>query len=205
MSKNEKPKLILTDADGVLFNWVAGFNTFMEIRGHTSVTESEYSVSKRYNIPKDLAFNLIKEYNEGPLIEFLEPLKDSAEYVKKLADHGFRFVCVTALSNHPEAGVRRTKNIKKVFGDVFDGVHCIGMGELKYEFLNQHWKDSGLFWIEDTTHQAEAGLAAGLKPILIEHSYNEIYLVDKYPSVGNETPWKEIYNLICAEYNIAPS
>jgi FMN phosphatase YigB (HAD superfamily) len=199
---NEKPKIILTDADGVLFNWIAGFNTFMEMRGHTALTQSEYSVSKKYNIPKDVAFNLIKEYNEGPLIEFLEPFRDSKEYVKKLADHGFRFVCVTSLSNNPEAGVRRIKNIKNIFGDVFDEVHCIGMGELKFELLNQKWKDTDLFWIEDTTHQAEAGLAAGLKPVLIKHSYNEIYPADKFVTVSNETPWVEIYNLICAEYGI---
>lgn len=195
-------KVILTDADGVLFNWVDGFNTFMELRGHKSISESEYSVSKKYNISKDDAFKLIKEYNEGPLIEFLEPLRDSKEYVKKLAELDFRFICVTALGTHPEAAVRRNKNINRLFGNVFDEVHCIGMGELKYEILNQRWKDTGLFWIEDTTHQAEAGLNAGLKPILIKHSYNEVYPTEKFITVGNETPWQEIYNIITTEHGI---
>jgi FMN phosphatase YigB (HAD superfamily) len=194
-------KLILTDADGVLFNWVGGFNTFMELRGHKSISDTEYSVSKKYNISKDDAFKLIKEYNEGPLIEFLEPMRDSVEYVKKLAGDGFRFICVTSLSSNLEAALRRNRNIRRVFGDVFDEVHCIGMGELKLEILTKNWKDSGLFWIEDTTHQADAGLAAGLKPILIRHSYNEMYEA-KYPTVGNEKPWAEIYDIICAEYGI---
>lgn len=195
-------KIILTDCDGVLLNWVKGFDTFMKLRGHISISDAEYSVSKKYGISKEEAFSLIKEYNEGPLIEFLEPLRDSKEYIKKLADHNFRFICVTALSTHSEAAVRRNKNIKKLFGDVFNEVHCIGMGELKFEILNQKWKDSGLYWIEDTTHQAEAGLNAGLKPILVKHTYNEVYPTEKFLTVGNEKPWAEIYDIITAAYGI---
>jgi beta-phosphoglucomutase-like phosphatase (HAD superfamily) len=63
------------------------------------------------------------------------------------------------------------------------------------------WLDTGYFWIEDHVNQAEAGHKAGLKAVLIKHPYNSHYTTDLFPSVSNNTPWKEIYNMVQKEYN----
>ena len=65
------------------------------------------------------------------------------------------------------------------------------------------WADSKYFWIEDHMRQAEAGHEAGLRTILIKHPYNKHYYTDLFPIVSYETPWKEIYSIITAEYNQA--
>ena len=198
----EKERIILSDCDGVLVNWNKGFESFMETKGHPKIadTEDDYSMAIRHGVNTLTAQALIKEYNEGPCIADLEPFADSIEYVKKLADDGFRFIVVTSISDAPEAKFYRTKNLAKLFGDVFDDIHCITMGASKAHIL-MNWADTGYFWIEDHMRQAEAGYEAGLKTILIDHPYNTHYNTDLFPKVSVTTPWKEIYDIITTEYN----
>jgi len=198
-------KIILTDADGCLVNWNASFTKFMIEKGHPQVpnTEHDYSISSRHNISTKLAMEFVKEFNEGPEIEHLAPFADSVKYVGKLAQLGFRFIVVTSISSHPDAKVRRTQNLKNIFGDVFDEVHCIEQGASKANIL-MNWADTGYFWIEDHMRQAEAGHEAGLKTILINHPYNSHYKTDLFPTVSYDKPWREIYERICTEYNLMP-
>lgn len=198
-------RVILTDADGCLVNWNKGFIKFMEEKGLPQIpnTDHEYSISTRHNISTTRAMELVKEFNEGPHIEFLEPFADSVKYVNKLAQLGFRFIVVTSISSHPDAKIRRTKNLQNLFGNVFDDVHCIEQGASKANILLT-WADTGYFWIEDHMRQAEAGHEAGLRTILINHPYNSHYKTDLFPSVSYTTPWKEIYEKICTEYNFMP-
>jgi FMN phosphatase YigB (HAD superfamily) len=196
-------KVILTDADGVLVTWLDGFEKFMDFKGYqvTPNTRHEYAMADRYNITVSRSFELVREYNESSFIEDLPPFMDSTEYIPKLVDHGFKFICVSSLSSNPEAAKCRKKNLETLFGDNFLDVLCLEMGSFKGPTLEQ-WKDSGLFWIEDHIKNAEAGHNLGLKTILIQHDHNQHYDTNEFPIVGPENPWKEIYELICKEYNL---
>ena len=196
-------KIILTDADGCLVNWNAGFCKYMAFLGVPQLpgTDSDYAISIRHGITSTQAIGFIKEFNEGRRIADLEPLSDSVEYVSKLADKGFRFIVVTSISDAPMAHHYRTKNLNGIFGDVFDEINCIEMGLSKAAIL-QRWAGTGYFWIEDHMRQAEAGHEAGLKTILINHPYNSHYKTDLFPTVSNITPWREIHDMVCKEYNL---
>lgn len=198
-------KIILTDVDGCLLNWNDAFDRFMGAKGQPRIpnTDHEYSISARHNVSTTFAMECVKEFNEGPAIEHLEPFRDSVKYVQKLAQLGFRFIVVTSISSHPGAKIRRTKNLHNVFGDIFDEIHCIEQGASKAQIL-LNWADTGYFWIEDHMRQAEAGNEAGLKTILINHPYNTHYKTDLFPTVSYETPWREIYERICTEYDFMP-
>lgn len=198
-------KLILTDCDGVLLNWNDGFNKFMSQKGFPQIpnTDHEYNISVRHNISTKDALKFMREYNEGEGVEHLEPFADSVKYVNKLSRLGFRFIVVTSISNHPDAKIRRVRNLENVFGKVFDDVHCIEMGASK-AFTLMEWADTGYFWIEDHMRQAEAGYEAGLRPILINHPYNTHYKTDLFRTVSYETPWKNIFDIVCTEYNLVP-
>jgi len=50
--------------------------------------------------------------------------------------------------------------------------------------------------------QAEAGYEAGLRTVLISHPYNSHYKTDLFPTVSYKSPWEEIYNMVCKEYNL---
>lgn len=196
-------KVILTDADGVLVKWEAGFELFMVEKGYPRVanTKKEYSISIRHGITNKQAMEFVKEFNESEDIATLFPFADSVHYVKKLADLGFRFIVVTSISSHPDAKKYRTENLVNLFGDVFDEIHCIEQGASKANILTT-WADTGYFWIEDHMRQAEAGHEIGLKTILIQHPYNEHYKTDLFPTVSFEKPWEEIFSIVCKEYNI---
>lgn len=197
-------KIILTDADGVLLKWNEAFEKFMATRGfpRNPGTENDYSIAVRFKGADDvMAHELVREFNESALVAELEPFADSVTYVKKLADKGFRFTVVTSISDAPAAAVYRTQNLKAIFGDVFDEIICIKMGASKAATL-QRWLGKGYFWIEDHMRQAEAGYEAGLRTVLISHPYNAHYKTDLFPTVSYETPWKEIYELVCHKYEL---
>ncbi len=195
-------KIILTDCDGVLLQWEDAFEQFVLSKGHERVpdTETEYSMAIRYGITVKQAQLYIKEYNESDAMASLEPFADSVEYVAELASLGFRFIAVTSLSDHPDAKIHRTQNLKNLFGDVFDDVVCLKMGASKAHVLMQ-WADTGYFWIEDHMRQAEAGHEVGLRTVLINHPYNSHYRTDLFPIVSHESPWEEIYHLVCDTYH----
>lgn len=199
----KKEKLILTDCDGVLVNWNAGFARYMASRGFPQIpnTDSEYSISIRHGISSHQAVECIKEFNESRHIADLNPFADSVDNVLTLSNLGFRFIVVTSLSEHPDAHEYRTTNLKNIFGDVFDEIRCIEQGASKAATLLE-WADTGYFWIEDHMRQAEAGHEAGLKTVLINHPYNSHYKTDLFPTVSFETPWAEIVNMVRKEYNL---
>jgi FMN phosphatase YigB (HAD superfamily) len=196
-------KLILTDVDGCLVFWNNSIRPFMELKGYKENTlhKDDYHLSLRYAVSPEIEWALVKEFNESTWIETIEPYADSVEYVKKLAKKGFRFIAVTSLSDHPVAVESRKKNLYNLFGDVFDEVICLSQGKNKYEQLLR-WKDSGLFWIEDHAGQAEAGLRAGLRPVLIDHPYNSYYHKTDFAKVSHINPWEQIHDMICKEYKI---
>ena len=196
-------KIILTDVDGVLLCWEDGFDAFIKNKGYQRIpnTDTEYSMAVRYGITVKQSMDYVKEYNEGEAMSCLLPFADSVKYVTKLANKGFRFIAVTSMSDNPGAKTRRTQNLKNLFGDVFDEVVCLEMNASKAHAL-MRWADSGYFWIEDHMRQAEAGHEAGLRTVLINHSYNSHYTTDLFSIVSHEHPWEEIYKMVCEAYGI---
>jgi|AntAceMinimDraft_11_1070367.scaffolds.fasta_scaffold36923_3 FMN phosphatase YigB (HAD superfamily) len=198
-----KQKIILTDCDGVLVNWNAGFIKYMAELGHVESPDGDqyYRIEDRYGVTSDVALKCITDYNHSPFIATLPAYMDSVKYVKALAEEGFRFVVITSLSSLPDARVYRMENLKNLFGDIFLEVICIGLGEPKDSVLKS-WENSGLFWIEDHIENSEAGHKLGLKSILVQHGHNSKYDTDHFPIVGPGCPWETIYNLVQNEYGI---
>jgi len=195
-------KIILTDCDGVLVNWNDGFDKFMLEQGYPRIpwTDHEYSIAVRHGITHQQAQKFVAEFNESSRIANLGPFADSVEYVKKLADEGFRFIVVTSISDAPQANFYRTQNLISIFGDIFDEIVCLEMGISKAHEL-QRWAGTGYFWIEDHMRQAEAGYEVGLRTILINHPYNAHYGTDLFPKVSYKSPWQEIYAMVHNVYD----
>lgn len=191
-------KIILTDCDGVLLNWEYAFCVWMEQHGHTQIKNGneEYNISKRFNIAESTGKQLVKQFNESAAMGFLPALRDSRYYVKRLhEEHGYEFHCITSMSLDPNAKKLRQMNLDKMFGPTaFPVLHCLDTGADKDEFLDEHYGDSGLYWIEDKMANAIAGLNVGLNPILIEHGWN--MNDDLLVGIKKVVNWKEIYEHI---------
>lgn len=193
-------RIILTDADGCLFNWNAAFNKFMHEEGFTAIPEEvdNYSVMARYGIESHVKMDMVKEFNHSDRIANLEPYADAKEYVDLLNSEGYKFIVITSLSEKPSAYDYRAQNLEECFGDAIIGLHCLRIGVHKGRKLRQ-WQDTGLFWIEDHVENAAAGARIGLRSIVIDHPYNVDYDHHDhlhYARTSKETPWADIYEII---------
>ena len=111
-------KVILTDADGVLFNWKYAFDVYAEKRGYVMVDKNVYDIAECYGIEKKEAKRLVRDFNESAAIGYLPPLRDAIHYVKKIHEElGYVFHCITSLSDDENAQRLRTMNLKKLFGE----------------------------------------------------------------------------------------
>ena len=192
-------RLILVDSDGVLLDWEYAFNIWMQEHGFEEVPGSKlsYEMSERYGIPKEQVRKLIRLFNESAAIGFLPALRDAMYYVKRLhEEHGYRFHCITSLSTDPNAVRLREMNLAKLFGKTaFERVVCLPTGADKNEALEEY-RDTGCYWIEDKPVNAEAGLAVGLRPLVMEHGHNLHYYHEHIPLMKN---WREIYAKITGQ------
>ena len=192
-------RLILADCDGVLLDWEYAFNIWMQEHGFEEVPGSKlsYEMDERYGIPKEQVRKLIRLFNESAAIGFLPALRDAMYYVKRLhEEHGYRFHCITSLSTDPNAVRLREMNLAKLFGKTaFERVLCLPTGADKNEALEEY-RDTGCYWIEDKPVNAEAGLAAGLRPLIIEHGHNLHYYHEHITLVKN---WRDVYEIVTSQ------
>lgn len=191
-------KIILTDCDGVLLNWEYAFNVWIQSHGYKMVEggANYYDMGQRYGLSKEEAKEKCRIFNESAAIGFLPSLRDAMYYVKRLhEEHGYTFHCITSLSLDPSAYKLRKMNLEKMFGlTAFTKLVCLDTGADKDEFLDEHYADTGYYWIEDKMENAIAGLNVGLQPILIEHGHN---MNDSVPvGMKKVVKWKEIYEYI---------
>jgi len=191
-------KLILTDADGVLFDWVTGFNKWatetigLKLRADF---QKFYTIEKWFGLTKEEANELVSEYNKTDIIAELPPWIDAVKYVKKLHDeHDFKFVVITAMGNTARNRELRWKSLQQTFGDVFVDLHITNLRECKRTFLEQY---QSAIWIEDKPSNAETGLSVGHRTFLMMHNHNS----DIPTTVGitRVKDWKEMYDIIIAE------
>jgi FMN phosphatase YigB (HAD superfamily) len=191
-----KNKVILTDADGVLFDWEYAFDQWMKRHGYVVMETGDYRMDVKYGIEYKEAKKLIRMFNESAWIRKLPPLRDAIHYVKKLhVEHGYIFHAITSLSNDQYAQHLRTKNLREMFGDtVFEKYVYLDTGADKDEAL-EPYRNSGCWWIEDKPENADCGTGVGLASILMDHDHNQDYNGEAI-RVRN---WKEIYRIITGE------
>mgnify|MGYP000043947256 FL=1 len=191
-----KDKCILTDVDGVLFDWEYAFDQWMKRHDYTVVETGNYQMDIKYGLDRKETMRLVRMFNESAVIRKLPPLRDAIHYVKKLhAEHGYIFHAITSLSKDDYSQHLRTKNLREMFGDsVFDKYIYLDTGADKDEVL-EYYRGSGCYWIEDKPQNVDLGIELGLDGILVNHVHNSDYY-GKAKCINN---WKEIYTIITGE------
>ena len=184
---------IITDCDGVLLDWAYAFDVWMGQHGHKRLknTDQYYYQDLRYGISMEESIRYIQDFNESGCVGFIPAYKDSVEYVTKLNKLGYRFEVISCLAQDKYSQKLREKNLRHLFGDVFDFIVCaLDFTKGKEEYLLDRYKGKEYYWIEDSVNHAESGKRVGLKSILMDHPYNKEW---DGPRVKN---WKEIYEII---------
>ena len=188
-----KEKAILTDCDGVLFDWEYAFGQWMKRHGYRLYNTDAYNVADRYDLGMHDKQRLVRMFNESAAIRKIPPLRDAIKYVRKLhQEHGFIFHAITSLSNDQYAQHLRTKNLIETFGPtVFEKYVYLDTGADKDEALAEY-KDTGCYWVEDKMENADVGVEAGLESLLVAHPHNR-----EYNGVATRVQnWKEIYDIV---------
>jgi len=189
-------KTILCDCDGVVADWVGGFEEWLkETHDRELEPESEGVYKVEYRIPgvtsvEGAAF--VEEFNRSDYIGRLAPFRDAQEYVAKLHSEGFVFHVITAIEDTPEIYERRLKNLTDLYGSAISKLTLVGDIPNKIHHLTKY-RDTGRFWIEDSIGNAKDGHELGLETILVKHGHSVNFTHDDIHPI--ET-WAEIYEII---------
>jgi len=190
-----KSKIILSDCDGVLVNWIDACIDWAVKNGNTlkSDHQDHYAVEDKFEgMTTAQGLELVYEFNETECISSLVPERDALKYIPEIVAAGYRLHVITAITDNPVVVQRRVHNLKSLYGDIFTEITCVGNNKSKTEHLAEY-KDSGCYWIEDSPTHAIDGHKLGLETILMAHDHNVDFDHDDIHVVNN---WKEIHALI---------
>ena len=205
-------RIILTDVDGVLLEWEHHFIKWMLNRsyfenevgeGYTGKRiypyklldgkENTYEMAERFGLTKTEVRKEIREFNKSAWMGNQPPMHDSQTWVKLLAAEGWTFIPITSQTSDIPAQLLRKKRLGELFGDhIFTNYHILDTGSDKDHALAE-FHNTGLYWVEDKPKNALAGLKYGLKPILINHTYNQDF---SHPDIIRVNNWKDIHGII---------
>lgn len=199
-------RIILTDVDGVLLEWERHFTKWMlqrtlfDERGARyhpyrllADKQNTYEMAERFGLTKTEIRKLIREFNRSAWMGNQRPMPESQTWVKLLHAEGWTFIPITSQTSDIPAQELRKKRLAELFGpNVFQNYHILGTGADKDSALAE-FHDTGLWWIEDKPHNAVTGLNFGLKPLLVDHPYNQGFKHEKIQRVNN---WQEIYQIV---------
>ena len=184
---------IIVDCDGVLLDWAYAFDVWMYEQGYERLnhTDEYYDQSLRYGIDRRIANNQVKKFNESGCVGFIPAYRDAVEYVNKLYHRGWRFEVISCLDKDKYAQKLRAKNLRHLFGDVFDFIDCsLDFTVGKEQYLFDKYDGTGYYWIEDSVNHAISGAKVGLNSIIMDHPYNQEWQGLRVKS------WKEVYQII---------
>lgn len=183
-------KVILTDCDGVLLDWQTKFDRWVQRQGYRFKENylGNYGIDEQLSISKSEAHDLIARFNRGSDFESLGPWRDSVEVVQRLHGQGWRFVVITTAGLHPWTYGLRQRNLDRVFGEgVISELHILELHGDKSITLKD-FANTNCLWIEDKPSNAELGYKFGLRPLLMNTTFN-LTSATTVPRVNN---WTEI-------------
>ena len=199
-------RIILTDVDGVLLEWEHHFTKWMlqrtlfDDRGARyhpyrllPDKQNTYEMAERFGLTVNEIRKEIREFNRSAWMGTQRPMLESQTWVKLLAAEGWTFIPITSQTSDIPAQQLRKKRLGELFGQhIFTNYHILGTGADKDSALAE-FHNTGLYWVEDKPKNAVAGLKYGLKPILIDHPYNQDF---EHPEIIRVSNWKQIHEIV---------
>ena len=144
-------KVILTDIDGVVFDWHTQFVNWMEMQGYKSTGMKHHDADIHLEFGIDYKEALVKkeEFNTNMISSTLEPYGEADIWINKLYEEDYRFIGLTSFSDKPIAQYYRYLNLEDYFPtDCFASMIFLSPGETKREVLEQ-FSATNLIYVED--------------------------------------------------------
>jgi hypothetical protein len=170
--------LLLTDADGVLLDFVQGFSRYIGSLGYDiSHTKRFWKTSQHttfkhlMNIDDPKRAEQVKagfyQSNAVAKLPILQPeLAHIIPYLSKHVD----IVCLTCIGRAQPLVDARTQNLYDLFGDSFKAIHCLDYGESKLPLLLHYKKQNPLAYLDDRQVHVSEALQAGIDGRIFEYN-----------------------------------
>jgi uncharacterized HAD superfamily protein len=164
---------LLLDVDGVLLNWLEGFEGYLLHEAHhlhRDFTGLEHvdTLEELLGMTEHNMHTWIERFHHDAHFEHLKPLPGAQKALTILKDW-CHLVCITASGSSPDSANMRTRNLVKVFGDVFQDIICVDRSWDKPPHLAAY--EAG-YWVEDQLKNALMGVQAGHMSFLMDAPYN---------------------------------
>lgn len=178
-------KIITTDVDFVLLDWVAGLKPFFAEKGIDDSHLDRYFGSTYYPTLEELfkisdeehCIQLMKEFNVSPHIAHLPVFqKEAVETFKNLHDDGFEIIAVTCVGGSEQTHKMRTRNLQENYGDVFnlDRVICVPVRTSKEPYLKKiQERGEVIMFIDDREGHLQEARNLSIKPVLYSNDGKE--------------------------------
>lgn len=180
---------LVTDCDGVLFDWAYAFDIWMKEFGFEHDENSKaFEVHERYyGLSIDRAMEYISLFNHSSSIGYLPAYKDSVEYLTKFHELGYTIDVVTSIGKDKYSRNLRHMNLKRLFGNIFNEIHYLDDFNISKKIILNNLRKTSSLWIEDQEKHAISGKELGYSCFLMQHRYN---MDTSFNTIEN---WKELY------------
>lgn len=183
-------KQIIIDSDGVILDYHSAF--IDEYKSHHIDHNGVINELEDYFSP-GIVNGLITLFNQTSKFGELEPYRDADVYLKKLHTEGYHINLITACGDGLLTQQLRIENLKSVFGDIFNDISFVGLGESKLDYLKK-FSNTNTIYVDDMYHHYLDGESVGLDSVLMETEFN------KGVDANRVNSWRELYAYIKARH-----
>jgi hypothetical protein len=167
-----KPNLLL-DVDGVLLNWLAGFEEFLlthapHLHKDFSGLEEAPDLELLLGLTTSQMDEWVARFHMHEDFVRLQALPGAPQAIRILAPW-CNMSCITASGSNLISKHARHTNLKNIFGDVFEQIICVDRSMDKPEHLGRF--EPG-YWVEDQPKNTLMGVSAGHESFLMDALYN---------------------------------
>jgi uncharacterized HAD superfamily protein len=187
-------KIFLTDVDDCLFAWHDAFVEWVGI--HYPKFVPRYKMwweiyNKFENMTPDEAEICLVHFNTSAKQAFMPSKLDAETWVNKLIAIGWRFIAITSVTDDKNVWKLRKMCLDTIFPDGCIKLHCLPLHGGKDKILKTY-AGNGYYWIEDKLKNSVLGLKYDMKPLLINHPYNQ----NAPEGITRVNNWQDIYNIL---------
>jgi FMN phosphatase YigB (HAD superfamily) len=182
---------LLLDVDGVILNWVDGFNKWIHkyhFKEHAhlnfkkdSVKDDVYDISERYGISYDILYFYIKLFNNSLDFAHLKALPDVDRVLSWFVFNNWAVHTVSSYSTEQHAVVARLKNLSSVMNILEYSPHYnLDLDSNKEEVLKKYVNaEKKVVFIDDKPEHVQEALDLGLEAYLFDQPYNSTSSLDR--------------------------
>jgi len=165
-------RILLTDVDEVLLDWISAFRAWVVEHGYTVQGERPIDrniagwvvPSSGVPLKESEALRLVEVFNESDSFEHILPRAHSQEVLPLFKRAGYHIVAVSSCTNNLDARAKRERCLQRRFNNCVDKVICLPLGASKKEVLRAF---PPAIWIDDDIRNVQDGAEVGHRAYLM--------------------------------------